>query len=37
MAGNAVTVNVIEAIGTRLLRYLADNEIGSRYVTEKGA
>ncbi|SCN38416.1 Protein of unknown function [Bacillus cytotoxicus] len=37
MAGNAVTVNVIEAIGTRLLKYLAHNEIGSRYVTEKGA
>ncbi|MED2615445.1 DNA (cytosine-5-)-methyltransferase [Bacillus toyonensis] len=37
MAGNAVTVNVIEAIGTRLLKYLSHNEIGSRYVTEKGA
>ncbi|QUW39297.1 DNA (cytosine-5-)-methyltransferase [Bacillus cereus] len=38
MAGNAVTVNVIEAIGTRLLKYLSYNEIGSRYVTiEKGA
>ncbi|HDR4573112.1 DNA (cytosine-5-)-methyltransferase [Bacillus cytotoxicus] len=37
MSGNAVTVNVIEAIGTRLLKYLAHNEIGSRYVTEKGA
>lgn len=37
MAGNAVTVNVIEAIGTRLLKYLPHNEIGSRYVTEKGA
>ncbi|HFR4182616.1 DNA (cytosine-5-)-methyltransferase [Bacillus cereus] len=39
MAGNAVTVNVIEAIGTRLLKYLVHNEIGSRYVevTEKGA
>nr|WP_241667528.1 DNA (cytosine-5-)-methyltransferase [Bacillus cereus] len=41
MAGNAVTVNVIEAIGTRLLNYLTQNvtrnELGSRYVTEKGA
>ncbi|TEA81196.1 DNA (cytosine-5-)-methyltransferase [Bacillus thuringiensis] len=39
MAGNAVTVNVIEAIGSRLLKYLAHNELGSRYVevTEKGA
>ena len=37
MAGNAVTVNVIEAIGSRLLKYLPHNEIGSRYVTEKGA
>ncbi|WP_255285542.1 DNA (cytosine-5-)-methyltransferase [Bacillus wiedmannii] len=37
MAGNAVTVNVIEAIGTRLLKYLVHNEIGSRYATEKGA
>ncbi|WP_255295931.1 DNA cytosine methyltransferase, partial [Bacillus thuringiensis] len=37
MAGNAVTVNVIEAIGTRLLRYLPHKELGSRYVTEKGA
>ncbi|HFK1717444.1 TPA: DNA (cytosine-5-)-methyltransferase [Bacillus cereus] len=35
MAGNAVTVNVIEAIGTRLLKYLVHNEIGSRYATEK--
>ncbi|MBO1582697.1 DNA (cytosine-5-)-methyltransferase [Bacillus sp. XF8] len=35
LAGNAVTVNVIEAIGSRLLKYLAHNEIGSRYV--KGA
>ena len=38
MAGNAVTVNVIEAIGTRLLKYLLHNEIGIRYVvTKKGA
>lgn len=37
MAGNAVTVNVIEAIGSRLLKYLVHNELGSRYVTEKGA
>ncbi|WP_406654589.1 DNA cytosine methyltransferase [Bacillus cereus] len=37
MAGNAVTVNVIEAIGNRLLKYLAHNELGIRYVTEKGA
>ncbi|MFB5690208.1 DNA (cytosine-5-)-methyltransferase [Bacillus cereus] len=37
MAGNAVTVNVIEAIGSCLLKYLAHNELGSRYVTEKGA
>ncbi|PHD57689.1 DNA (cytosine-5-)-methyltransferase [Bacillus wiedmannii] len=37
MAGNAVTVNVIEAIGSHLLKYLAHNELGSRYVTEKGA
>ncbi|MBE5093573.1 DNA (cytosine-5-)-methyltransferase [Bacillus thuringiensis] len=35
MAGNAVTVNVIEAIGSRLLKYLVHNELGSRYVTEK--
>ncbi|PEE49765.1 DNA (cytosine-5-)-methyltransferase [Bacillus cereus] len=37
MAGNAVTINVIEAIGSRLLKYLVHNELGSRYVTEKGA